>query len=219
MRVVPLFGAGAVVLLAACGSSGADDTAEPEVSSSTGQTTVVASVPATDAVADDASDASDDASDTTDRATEEAPESVAPAPPASPVDPSQLDPGTAIVVIDGNELRFVRGDSMFDVCDLAPDFGFAAVEMDLADDSVEGGRHLVFNDDDEAQLLVVGFPPDTGFIAGTGEEIDRYLAQFDVDPPALGSADVGDGVAVGTTEMVNVFTGERVEASFTIRCE
>lgn len=213
MRVALVFGVGAAVLLGACGGSASDD-ADPEATPSPGPTTVVAPVTTT-APAPDLEAADDAPGDEPPDDTGGSPASV-PGPSSS--DLTDLDPGTAVVVVDGVEFRFARGDSMFDVCELSPDFDLVAVEMDLADGSADGGRHLVFNDDSAGRFLTIGVPPDTGFIAGAGEEIDRY-AQFDVDSPPLGPTEVGDGTAVGTSDMVDVFSGETVQASFAIRCE
>ncbi len=216
MRVVLLGSCGVIIVFAACGGSASDDTADSGAMSSSGSTTIVAPVPGTDAeVSGEAIE-----STTGGPASSGATESLEPVPSLDPanLDPADLDPGTATVVVDGVEFRFARGDSMFDVCDLSPDFDLVAVEMDLADGSAEGSRHLVFNDDSTGQLLTIGIPPDVGFIAGVGEEIDRY-AQFDVDPPPLGPTEVGSGTAVGTSAMVDVFSGETVQASFAIRCE
>lgn len=206
-RLLP--GVAAVLVLAACGGDDAESV--EEASDAAGVAASIESV-ATDSTA--AVLAGDDSA-----APQEPVETSSGQTSArSSYDPADLDPDTAVVVVGGREFRFERGDGMFDRCDLAPDIGLAGVEMDLAGGSAQGERHLVFNDDDSGRLLTIGIPPDTGFIAGAGEEIDRYLGQFDVDPPPLGAVEVGDDTAVGTTTMVDVFSGEAVEASFAIRC-
>lgn len=213
MRVVPLLAAGALVF-AACGSSATDDAADSEpgsaeatpdsASSATSEETTGATTAATAAPTTASSDGEvdDPASDV---------QAAAP-------DPSELDPGTAVVVVDGRELRFARGDSIFDVCDLAPDFDLGQVEMELVDGPEEGGPHFNLRYDTDAQTLVVAFLPDTGFVAGAGEETDPYVENFGIVPPAMDPIEVGDGVAAGTIAMVDVFTGDEVEASLAVRC-
>jgi hypothetical protein len=217
MRVVPLLAAGALVL-AACGSSATDDAADSEPGSAeatpdsaspatseetTGATTAATAATAAPTTASTDGEADDPASDV----------QAALAP-----DPSELDPGTAVVVVDGRELRFARSDSIFDVCDLAPDFDLGQVEMELVEGPDEGGPHFNLRYDTDAQTLVVAFLPDTGFVAGAGEETDPYVENFGIVPPVMDPIEVGDGVAAGTIAMVDVFAGDEVEASLAVRC-
>lgn len=136
---------------------------------------------------------------------------------AGPVDPTLLDPRTALVVIDGAEYRFVAGSSMFDVCQTFPDEGIADVELDLVD-GPEGGPHLVLTVGSVGDALVVAYRPDTGFVAGEGERVVPYVDAFGIDPPALGSIEIGQDVVSGSTQMVDVFNGAVVEAAFGARC-
>lgn len=141
-----------------------------------------------------------------------------PAGQAGPIDPSSLEPGTALVRVDGNEYRFVRGDSVFDVCEFEPDFDLGQAEMDLVDGPEAGSPHLQIGYGGDKQIVVLAVPPDIAYIAGKGEETDPYFRQFGVVPPTAGPIDVIDGGASGQITMMKVLADELVEATFAVRC-
>lgn len=134
------------------------------------------------------------------------------------IDPTTLEPGTAIVRVDGDEFRFARGDSIFDVCEFEPEFDFGQAKMDLVDGPEDGSPHLQIGYGADEQIVVLAVPPDIAYIAGKGAETDPYFQQFGVVPPSAGTIDVVDGGASGRTPMVKVLADELLEASFAVRC-
>lgn len=141
-----------------------------------------------------------------------------PAGKAEPIDPSTLEPGTAVVRVDGNEFRFARGDSIFDVCEFEPDFDLGQAKMDLVDGPEDGSPHLQIGYGADKQIVVLAVPPDIAYIAGKGEETDPYFRHFGVVPPTAGPIEVADGGASGQITMMKVLADELVEASFAVRC-
>lgn len=134
------------------------------------------------------------------------------------IDPATLEPGTAVVRVDGNEFRFARGDSIFDVCEFEPDFDLGQAKMDLVGGPEDGSPHLQIGYGGDKQIVVVAVPPDIAFIAGKGEETDPYFRHYGVVPPTAGPIDVVDGGASGRTTMMKVLADELVDASFAVRC-
>lgn len=136
----------------------------------------------------------------------------------APIDPATLEPGTALFVVDGNEYRFARGDSIFDVCEFEPDFDLGQAKMDLVDGPEDGSPHLQIGYGGDKQIVVLAVPPDIAYIAGKGEETDPYFQHFGVVPPTAGPIDVVGGGASGQMTMMKVLADELVDASFAVRC-
>ena len=167
------------------------------------------------------SETSDDVASTDDVAATDGSDGAAPAgqaDPIDPIDPLSLEPGTALVRVDGNEYRFARSDSIFDVCEFEPDFDLGQAELDLVDGPEDGSPHLQIGYGGDKQIVVLAVPPDIAYIAGKGEETDPYFQQFGVVPPTAGPIDVFEGGASGRITMMKVLADELVEASFAVRC-
>lgn len=209
----------AALLVAGCGGSESSDEGAPadDVASSDGSDTAGSDVATDETTGDrgaedrvEASDASGETADGTGQGD--------PAGQVGPIDPSSLDPGTAVVRVDGNEFRFARGDSIFDVCEFEPDFDLGQAKLDLVDGPEVGSPHLQIGYGGDKQIVVLAVPPDIAYIAGQGEETDPYFQQFGVVPPTAGPIDVVDGGASGRITMMKVLADELVEATFAVRC-
>ncbi|MGB0112093.1 MAG: hypothetical protein WBP59_02635 [Ilumatobacteraceae bacterium] len=129
-----------------------------------------------------------------------------------------LAPGEAIVVVDGQTLRFAAGDSIFDVCEMSPDFELGDAQLDAVGFPPDGGPHLRVGIGIEPKYVVIGIPPDTAYVAGAGEEIDPYIEQFGISPQPV-TLEAGDGFAVGTVDFTDPFTGEVIIGEVAVRCE
>ncbi|TDT14761.1 hypothetical protein BDK89_0317 [Ilumatobacter fluminis] len=206
-------------VLAACGSGDDGD----GLSAASDTAPVTATAPASvagsnDADSDSVADVAPSENGVATAATDVQDETSSGSSTASSYDPVDLEPGTAVVSVDGNEYRFERGDGTFDVCELNPDFELGEAEMDLVGGPEEGSPHLDFHYGPDKQVMVVAFLPDTAYIVGKGEETDPYFQQFGVVPPRMDPIEVGDGMASGITRMVDGIAGDDVEATFAIRC-
>lgn len=215
----------AILMISACGGSAdseseASDLAAPS-SAAAEADDVAADDPETDAPQDSAAGTDDAVDDTpatadSDPADTAAESSSADAP--APIDPLSLEPGTAIFVVEGQEYRFALGDSIFDICEFNAEFGLGQAKLDLVDGPADGSPHLQVLHGADKTVVVMAFPPETGYIAGKGEETDPYFRNFGIIPPDVTALTSGEGVSSGVITVANVITGAEVPASVAVRC-
>lgn len=135
-----------------------------------------------------------------------------------PVAPEDLDPDTAVVIVEGQVLYFAVGTEFANICNVQPSIGFGDVKMHYIDGDFSGEPNLHAQLVADPSFLIVQIAPDVGYIAGSGVNVEPYVEHFGVTPPPV-TVTAAEGGFVGDVDLVNVFTGEIVDSRWVIACD